>query len=129
MQSYILHLGIIQIVFCRQIRIHSDHKHHIFQRQIHLVIITVKKVILHAADIRSKFLFLHIIDQIIPHGLCLHENSLCIKLLAFHRIRLIGIPHPILFIPVTEIGVFTPKLICILQITLIVLRTPLIAFL
>ena len=73
------------------------------------------------SNVSAKFFVHKIIDQVISHGLRLHQHSFHVKLLSFLRVRLICVPRLTNPVPIAEITLTALKLIGVLQITPVLL--------
>ena len=120
MKLFVLPGCLINIIFCRQFRIDPDDQRHVICRPEHLIP-TAKEVVCHAVNISAKFFVHKIIDQVIPHGLRLHQHSFHVKLLSFLRVRLICVPRLTNPVPIAEIAITALKLIGVLQVTPVLL--------
>ena len=120
MKLFVLPGCLINIIFCRQLRIDPDDQCHIICRPEHLIS-AAKEVVCHAVNVSAKFFVHKIIDQVISHGLRLHQHSFHVKLLSFLRVRLICVPRLTNPVPIAEIAITALKLIGVLQITPVLL--------
>ena len=82
---------------------------------------TAKEVVCHAVNISAKFFVHKIIDQVIPHGLRLHQHSFHVKLLSLPSCPPICVPRLTNPVPIAEIAITALKLIGVLQVTPVLL--------